>query len=311
MQFMVNNSLFLNGSSRLRSGWRFVIFLTSFIIWAIIFGVIFQRLFGYTGGTPNIAFFLVSSLFSLSGAIVLGYLCGRFLDGVPFRALGFGLTRGWAVHFFIGSVTGVVTLLLAVVIAIAAAGYWFQPAGFGSEAVDAIALSFLVFALGAAFEEALFRGYILQTFARAGLAWLAILLTAVFFGLVHLGNPGANAISTINTSLAGVWFGIAYLKSRDLWFPFAIHLMWNWTQGSIFGIEVSGLTDLSAASLFREIDRGPAWITGGDYGIEAGISTTIAILISIAVIYFLPLVKADEELVKLTSEEMPIRSTGS
>jgi membrane protease YdiL (CAAX protease family) len=311
MQFMVNSSLFLNGRARLRSGWRFAIFLITFIIWGLIFGAIFQGLFGYTGGTPNTAFFLVSSLFSLAGAIGLGYLFGKFLDGVPFRALGFSFSPRWAVHFFIGSIVGVVTLLLAVGIAVAGAGYGFRPAAFDNKAVVAIGLSFLVFAIGAAFEEALFRGYILQTFARAGLAWLAILLTAVFFGLVHLGNPGANAISTINTSLAGVWFGIAYLKSRDLWFPFAIHLMWNWTQGSIFGIEVSGLTDLSAASLFHEIDRGPDWITGGDYGIEAGISTTVAILISIAVIYLLPLVKADDELVKLTSEEMPIRSTGS
>ena len=58
-----------------------------------------------------------------------------------------------------------------------------------------LGLSFVVFAVAAAFEEALFRGYLLQTFSRSGLARLAIAGTSVFFGVVHLGNPNASAIS--------------------------------------------------------------------------------------------------------------------
>jgi len=146
----------------------------------------------------------------------------------------------------------------------------------------------------------------LQTFARANLAWLAIAGTALLFAIVHLGNPGANWVSTTNTALAGVWFGLAYLKTRDLWFPFGIHLMWNWAQGSVFGIEVSGLKGIASATLLKEIDRGPAWLTGENYGIEASIACTAAIIIAIALIHFLP-VKADEEMVALTSHEAETR----
>jgi hypothetical protein len=81
-------------------------------------------------------------------------------------------------------------------------------------------------------------------------------------------------------------------------------------QGSIFGIEVSGL-NISTASLFHEVDNGPAWITGGDYGLEAGIASTIAILISIAAVHFLPFPKADKEMFELTSKERPVRATVS
>ena len=144
----------------------------------------------------------------------------------------------------------------------------------------------VLFAVAAAYEEALFRGYFLQTLARGGYAWLAISLTSVFFATVHLGNPSANAVSTINTALAGVWFGIAYLRTRDLWFAWGLHLMWNFFQGSVFGIEVSGLTDIARPSLLTETDTGPAWLTGGDYGIEASLGCTAAILISIAVVHF-------------------------
>ena len=149
-------------------------------------------------------------------------------------------------------------------------------------------MSFVLIAVAAAAEEALFRGYIFQTFARSKLVWLAIALTSVFFGAVHLRNPDWGVISTLNTILAGIWFSIAYLKTRDLWLVTGLHVMWNWVQGAIFGIEISGTTDLASASLMREVDSGPAWLTGGTYGIEGGIAATIALLVSMLVIYLLP-----------------------
>src|SRR5262249_474156 len=152
---------------------------------------------------------------------------------------------------------GAITIALAVFVSSIAGGlsFTFDTIN-GSEAITETLLSSLaIFIIAAAFEESLFRGYMLQTFNLAGLACLGTALPAIFFGLVHLGNKSANTLSTINTMLAGVWFGIAYLKTRDLWFPFGIHLIWNWMQGSVFGIEVSGMTDMSPAPLFNEIDR--------------------------------------------------------
>jgi membrane protease YdiL (CAAX protease family) len=225
-------------------------------------------------------------------------------ERLPFRALGVAFTDGWIKHFGIGLTLGAATLAFAVLIASIFGGVRFAlNDSDGAAAIAAsIGLSFLIFAVASAFEEALFRGYILQTFARSGLAWLAILLTSVFFGAVHLGNPNANLISTLNTILAGVWFGVAYLKTRDLWFVWGLHLMWNWTQGSIFGIEVSGLTEITTSPLLREIDSGPTWLTGETYGVEGGIVCTIAIALSIAAIHFLPGLTPDNELVEMTTE---------
>jgi membrane protease YdiL (CAAX protease family) len=171
--------------------------------------------------------------------------------------------------------------------------------------VLSLAQSFAVFAAAAAFEEAFFRGYLLQTFARSGLAWPAIVLTSVLFGAVHLQNPDAGIISTANTALAGLWFGCAYLKTRDLWFPFGIHLMWNWFQGSIFGIEVSGIRTISANPLLLENDRGPQILTGSAYGIEAALPATLAILVSIAVIQFSGFIRPNEELLAMTEPASP------
>jgi hypothetical protein len=124
----------------------------------------------------------------------------------------------------------------------------------------------------------------------------------MFFGAIHSRNPSVSTLAVSNTMLAGLWFGIAYLKTRDLWFVWGLHLIWNWMQGAFFGIEVSGMTNLVSASLLREIDSGPVWLTGESYGVEGGIVTTIAIIVSTVAIYFLPFLRPDERMLKLTSD---------
>ena len=75
----------------------------------------------------------------------------------------------------------------------------------------------------------------------------------------------------------------------------------NWVQGSVFGIEVSGLKDIISAPLMREIDKGPAWLTGGEYGIEGGLACTAGLVVSTIAIYFLPTIASDAEMIELTS----------
>jgi membrane protease YdiL (CAAX protease family) len=302
--------IFINPFGRLRSGWRFTFFLCSFIILGAFFGGLAKLLLlqmPFDSSKGSLLFILTNSLVSLSGAILLGWLFGKLLEDLPFRALGAQPTKNGLKDFGLGLLLGTLSLGSAASLAAGFGGLSFNfNSSFGSTAILlTMSVSFVVFAVAAAFEEALFRGYILQTFTRAKLGWLAIIVTSVFFALVHLDNSGANYISSFNTALAGVWFGVAYLKTRNLWFPFGLHLAWNWMQGAIFGIEVSGLKNLTTAPLFRETDAGPNWLTGGDYGIEGGIACTIALVFSTALIYFLPVLKPTEEMLALTNQENP------
>lgn len=276
-----------------RSGWRFAIFLALFVLCYVFFltaAVTVLQTLGVPTEAGNATVLVVHGLLSLAIALAIGWLCGKYLEGLPFEALGASLKDRWLVNLLTGLVAGAITFAIGVGGGVLLGGLSFS---FNAAAPDSIAMtlivSFFVFAVAAAFEEALFRGYILQTFVRSGLAWPAIIITSVAFGAVHLGNPNANWISSLNTALAGIWFGVAYLKTRDLWFPTGLHLAWNWTQGSIFGVEVSGLTDLVKQPLMRETDLGPTWLTGGDYGIEGGIATTVALILSTVLIHFLPL----------------------
>lgn len=304
------SEILYNEAGRPRSGWRFLIFLSLFIFFEVLLAAPMLALLpqlpvGFGQGTVSVL--VVNSSLSLFLAVLFGWLCGKLLEDLPFRALGCALTENWLVNLISGLVIGALSIGFAVLIAVIFGGLTLsfnQTAG-SSAILLTLGITFLVFSVAAAFEEALFRGYILQTFARAHLAWLSIGLTSVFFASVHLNNQNSNWISTVNTALAGVWFGVAYLKTRDLWFPFGLHLMWNWMQGAVFGIEVSGLKDIATAPLMRENDSGPAWLTGGDYGIEGGIACFIALISSIALIYFLPFLKPSAEMLALTSKETP------
>lgn len=299
-------TIFLDRTNTLRSGWRFAVFLAALVVIGGLIGSVVLAAF-YTSQVtipPGTGFYLaLNAVLSLIPTLLVGWLCGKYLEGLPYRALGAWFTRYWLSHFVLGCVIGAITISIAVLIPAAFGGLQlsFNASAESSAVIQTLAVSFLVFAVAAAFEEALFRGYILQTFARSGLAWFAILMTSLFFGLVHLGNPNAGYISTANTMLAGIWFGVAYLKTRDLWFVWGLHLVWNWMQGAVFGIEVSGLTDITKAPAFVETDSGPAWLTGGDYGIEGSIACTVALILSTLAIHFLPFVRADQEMLAFSS----------
>jgi hypothetical protein len=74
-----------------------------------------------------------------------------------------------------------------------------------------------------------------------------------------------------------------------------MHCAWNWVQGSVFGIEVSGMREITQYTILREIDTGPTWLTGETYGIEGGIAATIAITVATIFIYLLPASESDTD----------------
>lgn len=307
---MIN--IFIDANGILRSGWRALFFLLAFaFVSGVSYAAIFAIFVAMTGldasqiTAPKYEATMIAagSAVSLISALGVGYFCAKLLEKLPYRSLGASLTAGWLRHLSLGVLIGAATLVVAALPAMLFGGLRFEfAADVGVQTLlYSLAAAFVIFAAAAAYEEALFRGYFLQTLARGGYAWLAIILTSVFFATVHLGNPSANAFSTANTAIAGLWFGIAYMRTRDLWFVTGLHLMWNFFQGSVLGIEVSGLTDLSKPSLLNEIDAGPAWLTGGSYGIEASIGCTAALLLSIIVIGRMPGLEPDAEMLAMTS----------
>lgn len=232
-------NFFFNEHGRLKSGWRFLIFQLLFVIFGFPYGLGIElslRNLSIAYDKGGVLSFVVPSFILLSLALFFGWLCGKFLEGLPFRALGAWFTKNWVRDFGSGLTIGAASIAIAVLLAILLGGMRLQinETSDSSAIFSTLGVSLVVFIIAAAAEEAYFRGYILQTFSRARLAWVAIVLTSLFFASAHLNNQNADWLSTANTILAGIWFAIAYLKTRNLWFPFGIHLAWNWLQGRVF-----------------------------------------------------------------------------
>lgn len=309
---MTPNTLF-NSAGRLRSGLRFLAFAAAFIVAYLFFGSVTQTglnfmraAFGLRDGRIGL---IAHGLVILGCALLVGWGCNRLFEGLPFRALGCAFHKGWLRDLALGTLFGGLSLTLAALVCTVAGSYTFtftpavSPAG---PIVRTIVSSFVIFMIGAAYEEAVFRGYPLQTLLRSWPWWLAIIPTSLLFAAVHLDNPNVIAGFTFfNTVLAGFWLAVAYLRTRSLWLPFGLHFGWNYAMGSILGLPVSGITSISPAPLLRAADTGPTWLTGGHYGIEGGVACTVALIASTVFLMRTRLLRADEELKRMTDDENP------
>jgi len=305
-------TIFFNPFGRLRSGWRLAIFLLGSIVLSMFWGSVLRTLYGLISSYwrvphPELVLEIAFKGGLLIIALGFGYVCAYFLEELPWRSLGVSFHKGWFRDLLIGSAIGFGALVVAVVIATAGRGLSFSRNHVEWTSIARSMIGSAVMLLVAAFaEEAMFRGYALQTLSRAQLAWLGVGLTLVLFGVAHLTNPNVvPGVTFANTALAGLWLAVAYLRTRSLWLPLGVHWAWNWALGWFFGLPISGFS-LVSQPLLKSNDNGPFWLTGGNYGIEGGLAATIALALCTLFLWKTSLVSADPELKKLTSEENPV-----
>jgi hypothetical protein len=210
--------------------------------------------------------------------LLLLYLAGsRWIEGrkaVELRAEGSLQGLG------IGTVLGI--LLFASLMGILWLARVYRPEGLGRW--EPLALALLSALAGAAFEEVVFRGFLFRLIAGLGGNWTALGLTSALFGLAHLGNPGATWWGSLAVGIeAGVLLGAAYAASDSLWLPIGIHAGWNFAEGPVFGMAVSG-HEVRAAGWIGGQLQGPTILTGGAFGPEASIVAVVVCLL-LATVY--------------------------
>ncbi|MFC5527044.1 CPBP family intramembrane glutamic endopeptidase [Rhodanobacter ginsengisoli] len=136
----------------------------------------------------------------------------------------------------------------------------------------------LVYGLAAGIsEEILFRG-VLYRIVEEGLGtWAALIVSALFFGVAHIFNPGATLWSSVAIAIeAGLLFGLLYHVTRSLYLCMGVHAAWNFAQGTIYGIPVSGL---KADGWLLSTRTGPRWLSGGIFGAEASVIALVLCLL--------------------------------
>jgi membrane protease YdiL (CAAX protease family) len=166
-------------------------------------------------------------------------------------------------------------LLFSVTIGILAALGIYKVSGVNPVAVLTLPLAIAI--VSGVFEELIFRGILFRIVEESLGSWVALLVSAVIFGLAHLATPGANFAGAASIIIeAGILLAAAYMFTRRLWICMGLHFAWNFTEAGVFGTDVSGR---HVDGLLRSTLSGPTSLTGGTFGPEASV---VAIVLCLA-----------------------------
>lgn len=199
-------------------------------------------------------------------------------------SLGLALDRRFLRDLTLGLLAGVLLLGLAA-LALAAGGgvRWERAPAVG---MAPLVRGFAFYLLVALVEELVYRGFAFQRLLEVAGPWPGLLLGGAWFAWAHAGNPGMDdpiqrawALATI--ALAGLFLGLAWLRTRSLALPIGLHLGWNWMQGSVLGFAVSGTTDYLGPWRAVVDPARPAWYHGGTFGLEASVFGALAALAAV------------------------------
>lgn len=240
------------------------------IIGALIAGVEFKKNVDFQKTSEQ---HFIMSFFSLLGTLLVIWIFTKYLDKEKFINLGFD-TKGRLYEFIIGIVIGAFIMTTGYSMLLFLGEINFQRVIFDFKE---IIISILIFIFVAVMEEVLFRGYILKNLMISFNKYIALIVSSILFSLMHGSNPNIDLFSLVNLFLAGILLGISYIHTKNLWFPIALHLSWNFFQ-TIFGFNVSGQKTYSLIEFSITENN---IINGGKFGFEGSILSVIAMLVTI------------------------------
>lgn len=219
---------------------------------------------------------LAMTAIQVAGTLLLVWLFRRYVDRQSMKSLGFSVSGRWkdiAIGFLLGLVLmgGGFLILMAL----------------GNLEVHSLQVMpyfliqhFLLFLLVSVQEEAVSRGYILNNLMESMGKYQALFLSAAIFAVFHLMNPNLSVLGFVNILLGGLLMGVYYIHRKNLWFPIAVHLSWNFFQGPVLGFGISG-KKLEGAEMITQDLIGPEWLTGGAFGFEGSLIACVLVLVAV------------------------------
>ena len=143
-------------------------------------------------------------------------------------------------------------------------------------------------------EELLCRSYLMVSLSRGWPIWVCAVLNSLLFSMLHLGNNNVSVIALINIFLFGMFASMLTLRRGSIWMAGAIHSLWNFAQGNLFGIPVSGIDGLPSPLV--STPEGGFWkelLNGGAFGLEGGLAVTAVLLAGCAIVLLSPTNKSE------------------
>ncbi len=280
-------SIFINRCHQVRSGWKmglvFGCILLGELIWMILLSILSHAHKQYLKMISSFlkdetVGFIINTLIIIGAVLLVLYI----LDKKRPEDIGLAGLRGNFPNLWFGFLLGAASIVVIFVI-LAGTGRVTIQYGLASPHFSMALLWNLVLFIVVGISEELFsRGYSIFVFLQMKRLWLAVLLSALIFSLLHGVNPNINGMGLLNIMLVGFLLTLMYLKSGNLWMPIGYHIAWNYFQGSVFGFPVSGkvVTALFNIRILRN-----DLLSGGLFGPEGGVLATLMILFGFGAVW--------------------------
>lgn len=228
----------------------------------------------FTGYTFQSVFMILCNIISIVMVVILFKVMNKC------KAKDMGLTpiRKDYKDLIIGLILGAASISIIILIYYVRGDVKFN----GIHITSDLIVGLLLFVSVGLIEEILVRGCFQHIiYLRHSIAW-AIMIPSLIFSVMHFLNPNISYVAALNIALVGIIFGLMTYKSGNLWMAIGYHITWNYFQGNIFNIEVSGTTHGTA--LIESVRTQDTILNGGAFGIEGGLICTA--LLTLTIIYF-------------------------
>lgn len=213
--------------------------------------------------------------------IILFFLWVGLIEKRPIKTIGFQSYkpfRDYTIGFMVGfSAISMVTIIL----------YFFRMVEFVSYNLNFAPVNIVAITIGwivqSASEEIAIRGWLIPSLGNQRTPTTAIILTAIIFEVLHLFSSGVTVLSFINLILSGVFFAGYAIYTSNILGVCGLHFAWNFTLGNIYGFPVSGFSS-NGETILTTKQVGSTFFTGGDFGLEGSVITTIILLVGISIL---------------------------
>jgi len=296
--------IFVNINNQIRSGWKiamvliaslvstFILSIIPTIIMIIVYVLPEMRGKDFSGSdfsylinskiSQNQFYIFISTIISAVCLILTIFFALKLFDKKKMKHIGFtsikrnysdllyGLLFGWL------SITFVFVFLLFSG-NITLVGSFTNP-NFSLEILTGL----IMFIFVGINEEMFARGYCMTVLKQTESKWVPVIVSSVIFSLMHSLNPNVSLLGFVNIFLVGILFALMFYKTGNLWMPIGYHITWNYFQGNIYGLPVSGM---STSGIYRSEIVNNNILNGGQFGPEAGLAVTILLAFSIVLIW--------------------------
>lgn len=229
-------------------------------------------------------YYLLVTLLSFVFIAGLFFLWVKLFEKRPIVTLGF-YKDNWKKELFKGFALGILLFSVVMLILILTGSYQLVGTTFTPYAFGFVLLTIPFWLIQGGTEELITRGWLLPVMAEKSNKIIAIVVSSSLFGLLHMFNSGFTMQSLIDLILFGILETFYIIKTDNLWGAAGIHGAWNFAQGNIFGVLVSGSTTGSSLLQFAP-GSGPDWLTGGSFGAEGSIVCTLVMLVTILILAY-------------------------